>query len=97
MAEAVTAYYAALGIQLTHKVITTPAFTYTGTTLRGGMHGYGVCEYTDGKVYLGEWRNNKQHGQGKISYADGNRHGKGVVTTRTGVVKEGEWDILSLG
>ena len=102
MAEAVIAYYKALGIQLTHQVITTSSFTYTGTTLRGQRHGYGVCEYTDGIVYSGEWRGNKQHGEGKITYADGasfegsfnngNRHGKGVVTTRTGVVKEGVWE-----
>mmetsp|Transcript_29072 Transcript_29072/g.49920 ORF Transcript_29072/g.49920 Transcript_29072/m.49920 type:complete len:111 (+) Transcript_29072:1749-2081(+) len=47
--------------KLTHQVITAPAFTYTGTTLKGSRHGYGIFEYIYGVAYAGEWRNNKQH------------------------------------
>ena len=40
--------------------------------------GYGVCVYSDGRRYEGEWKNGKHHGKGKMIYSPGN-------------VYEGEW------
>jgi hypothetical protein len=30
------------------------------------MHGQGEYTWPDGKVYTGEWRNGKMHGEGKM-------------------------------
>lgn len=44
---------------------------YSGEMLNGKRCGYGVCRYEDGKVYMGEWKDNKYHGKGKLIYAEG--------------------------
>jgi len=45
---------------------------YKGHMLREDRHGEGLMLYGESKkVYEGEWRNNKQHGTGKLSKPDG--------------------------
>ena len=56
----------------------------------------------DGSKYVGEWRNNKKHGQGTFTTADGDKyvgefidgrlHGKGTATFADGRVEEGIWE-----
>ena len=33
--------------------------------------GHGVCTYADGKIYTGDWTNNKRNGQGTLKYPKG--------------------------
>ncbi len=62
--------------------------------------------YTDGSVYVGEVKNGKAHGYGKLTYAsgdkwnrkyyegnfvNGNRHGKGKLVWTMGDVYDGDW------
>ena len=35
------------------------------------LNGHGTMEYANGRIYVGEWKNNKRHGQGTLSYPDG--------------------------
>ena len=44
---------------------------YNGEMLGGKRNGYGICKYENGKVYLGEWKDNKYHGNGKLIYGEG--------------------------
>ena len=55
----------------------------------------------DGDKYVGEWKDNKQHGQGTFTFADGDkyvgefrddkRHGQGTYNYVSGKVYEGLW------
>eukprot|EP01048_Picozoa_sp_COSAG05_P002456 COSAG05_NODE_101_length_19100_cov_24.260144_9_plen_86_part_00 len=55
-------------------------YRYEGqVTQRGSKHGQGVYSNTDGWRYEGEWRSNRYHGHGTVTYADGR-------------VKSGKWD-----
>jgi len=61
----------------------------------------GTYTYANGDKYVGEWKDNKYHGQGTYTYADGRkyvgewkdnkRHGQGTYTTNDGVKYVGEW------
>ena len=63
--------------------------------------GTGTFIYDDGyQQYVGSWKNNKRHGQGKHQYADGRyegqwkngkRHGQGIYYHAEGHRYEGEW------
>jgi len=44
---------------------------YNGEMLNGKRNGYGVCKYENGNVYLGEWKDNKYQGKGKLIYSEG--------------------------
>ena len=44
---------------------------YNGEMLNGKRTGYGICKYTNGVVYEGEWKENKYHGKGRLSYPEG--------------------------
>ena len=44
------------------------------------MHGYGTYTWPDGRKYEGMWRQGKQHG-------------KATMTTKTGEVKTGEYEL----
>ncbi len=33
-------------------------------------HGKGVYQYVDGQAYVGEWRDGRMHGSGKLYYGD---------------------------
>jgi len=63
---------------------------------------FGMIEFTNGDVYMGEWRNDKFGGVGVYLYAngqryegewsDGKKHGEGVFYhTTTGQVQKGVW------
>lgn len=44
---------------------------YNGEMLNGKRCGYGVCKYENGSIYMGEWKDNKYHGKGKLIYSEG--------------------------
>ena len=54
------------------------------------MHGVGMCTFSDGGTYDGEWQNGDAHGKGVRTYSDGRtydgkweygeEHGEGVFT-----------------
>ena len=33
--------------------------------------GFGTCNYTNGNIYVGEWKDGKSHGQGTFTTTDG--------------------------
>ena len=61
----------------------------------------GKITFDDGSKYVGEWKDNKQHGQGTYSYANGdkyvgefkddNRDGPGTYSYADGTIDEGIW------
>jgi hypothetical protein len=63
---------------------------------------FGTMTFADGTKYVGEYRDNKRHGQGTTTYADGEnyvgeykhgkRRGQGTWTFADGTVKEGIWE-----
>ena len=63
--------------------------------------GKGNKAYKDGKLFEGEWKNNKREGKGSLKYENGNvyegewkndkREGKGILKLANGNVYEGEW------
>ncbi len=57
---------------------------------QGLRHGRGICVYTDGTVYDGEWARDEQHGSGMCRFPSGNVY---FGTFRHGVV-EGEGCML---
>jgi hypothetical protein len=54
-------------------VVKGTGWTYVGQILAGTetRHGRGVCTYTSGSRYEGEWRDGKAHGRGVFWFADG--------------------------
>ena len=38
------------------------------------MQGYGVCIWSTGKTYKGEWLNNKMHGKGMHTWQNGHKY-----------------------
>jgi len=40
------------------------ASKYTGFFANNEIHGYGVYEWSDGRVYKGNWKQNKMNGTG---------------------------------
>lgn len=64
-------------------------------------HGKGVVVYDAGRIYEGEWLEDKRGGRGfelfsngnkyQGQYANGKAHGKGTYTWTNGEVYEGEW------
>ena len=57
------------GLVLTSDVKYSDGSTYKGAikSLKEPIpHGYGYFEYSDGKTYLGEWKNDEYHGQGTL-------------------------------
>jgi hypothetical protein len=38
------------------------------------MHGKGVFKWPDGRVYEGDYLNDKKHGNGKVSWPDGREY-----------------------
>ena len=69
--------------------------------MNGFMHGHGTMTWTEGDVYVGNYKNGFRHGQGKMRKADGEvyeggfmkgfRHGKGTTTYPDGSVYEGDY------
>ena len=62
---------------------------------------YGSYTWSDGTKYIGEWKDNKQHGQGTTIWADGNKYsgefkngksnGQGTKIWSNGTKYIGEW------
>ena len=69
------------------------------------MHGQGTKNSADGTMYVGEWKDDKMHGQGLYIYGEGEwegdkyvgewkddkKNGKGIYTWADGKMYEGEW------
>ena len=65
------------------------------------MHGQGKFTWDDGRIYEGEYVDDKKHGHGKFiwpdgkiydgSWADGRQHGTGFYTSADGRTRQGEW------
>ena len=65
------------------------------------MHGQGIFTWSDGRIYKGEFQNNKKHGKGVYTYPDGKyydgmwenglQNGSGVFTSPEGKSRPGEW------
>jgi len=63
--------------------------------------GLGSLTHPDGRKYVGEWKDGKQHGQGTFTssdgrkyegeWKDGKQHGQGTFTWSDGRKYEGEW------
>jgi S1-C subfamily serine protease len=66
-----------------------------------GTYTFGPSSKWAGDKYVGEFRDNKMHGQGTYTHADGNKyvgefrdgksHGQGIYTYADGTVAEGIW------
>ena len=54
---------------------------YEGEMVDSKREGRGICLYTDGTLYEGEWRRNMEHGFGKLMSSD-----------RKKIIYEGEWE-----
>jgi len=67
---------------------------YSGHVKEGKMHGVGVCLYTDGSRFQGDWKTGLKNGRGTHSFASGDQfegewengwmHGLGVYTWKIG-------------
>jgi|TARA_B110001454_G_scaffold82620_1_gene79386 hypothetical protein len=81
--------------------------TEDGNTYEGDInadenpHGQGTYIWTDGRKYVGEWKDGKFNGQGTFTYTDGStyvgehtdweRTGQGTFTSSDGEKYVGEW------
>ena len=45
---------------------------YRGELIDGSRHGLGICVYEIGRVYEGEWGDDKRHGKGYERFSNGN-------------------------
>ena len=81
--------------------LTTKTYIYEGGFLHGLFNGYGICTYTNGCIYKGDWRDGLKHGVGvetNVStseqysgmYSMNERDGHGNYTTSTYIYK-GNW------
>ena len=62
---------------------------------------FGTAIFPETEKYVGEWKDNKRHGQGTYTYADGDkyageykddkRHGQGTYTYVNGTKDSGYW------
>lgn len=75
---------------------------YHGYLIGGQRSCYrGIQTCANGDVYIGEWKYDMIHGQGKYTWAngevydgqwkDGNRHGRGTIKYADNAMYEGEW------
>ena len=65
------------------------------------MDGEGVFTWQDGRIYKGDYKDDKKEGLGVFSWPDGRKydgewsqgkqHGKGLYTKANGDIKYGEW------
>jgi hypothetical protein len=52
--------------------IKTDKYKYIGEVSEGEMRdGFGICYYSKGEIYIGQWRNGKKHGFGKTIFPNG--------------------------
>ena len=74
---------------------------YTGEFSKGKIHGQGMLKFSNGNIYVGDWKNHYREGKGKLTYANGDVYkgefkqskfnGKGTMTFRNGEEYIGEW------
>ena len=60
-------------------------------------------KYTDGRKYVGEFRDGKRHGQGTVIFADRRKYvgkwkddkpnGKGILTNKQGITKSVRYEL----
>ena len=65
------------------------------------MHGQGVYKWPDGRIYEGNYMDDKKEGFGVYTYPDGRcykglwhngkQHGEGIFISPEGVERKGEW------
>ncbi len=53
--------------------------------------GKGTLTLSDGRRYVGEWKNGKYHGQGTLSFLNGQKQGQGTYTWSIGREYIGQW------
>ena len=42
--------------------------------LHRGIFSVGIYQWADGRIFKGDWKNNKMHGKGEFSWSDGRRY-----------------------
>ena len=65
------------------------------------MHGHGLYKWPDGRMYEGNYFNDKKEGYGVYTYPDGRcykgnwsngkQHGEGIFISPEGIQRKGEW------
>ncbi len=55
------------------NTIETPQYKYLGETLNGKRDGFGICEFTNGKIYIGMFKNDLREGLAKIMHPNGDK------------------------
>lgn len=83
------------------KKIENKNFVYEGEVKNNVADGKGRCVYSDGREYIGEWKEGKMHGEGILSWPNGaryegsfendRRNGKGTAIQADGAKYIGEW------
>ena len=73
---------------------------YEGSWSAGKMNGNGVLTFRDGKIYTGEFLNDRRSGHGKMTSNIGTYEGQwrndlydgeGTFTGKDGEIKSGKW------
>ena len=74
---------------------------YKGTLKERKRHGLGALIYENGRVYEGEWQDDRRNGRGYELfqnsvkyiglYLNNKAHGKGILTWPNGEMYDGEW------
>ena len=74
---------------------------YRGTLIERKRQGLGVLIYDNGRVYEGEWQDDRRNGRGYElfsnysnyigQYLNNKSHGKGIFTWPNGEQYDGEW------
>ena len=69
--------------------------------IRCHVTGQNVYTFPDGTTYVGEWKNDKRHGQGTLTSLDGltyvgewkndKTNGQGTLTLPDGEIQSGTW------
>ena len=81
--------------------------TYKGFFRSGNLEGNGTFEYLNGAVYDGDWEENRKHGRGRLTEANGRnvhigewendyKHGNGTFIQKGAYMIEGIWNKGSL-
>lgn len=55
------------------KTFTTEKYKYIGETLNEKRDGFGICEYSNGKVFIGNFRDDMREGFAKIMHPNGDQ------------------------
>lgn len=92
-----------VGPTLTKGVFTLPGGdSYEGHFVQGSFEGFGIYVWTGDKKYVGDWKDGKMHGKGRLDYNNGDffdgffhkgkKYGKGTYKwAKDNSYYEGEW------